>query len=519
MSDQRTVAAGVSAAAGPGGKLDRGTHVRQRDTMAHDIARLALLCAIGFAVIAAATLYWGYVRAEELAVRPDNQRRIAFDRRTHRGRILDRSGTVLAETEMVVGDDGSIVPRRVYNVPAAAPVTGFQTWRYGAGVLDDVTYGAGGAEAAYDEALRGDLGLTPRQLLATRVLHRPQQGRDIVLTIDADLQSYAAELLGDREGAVVVMDIDSGAVRALVSQPTFDPAALDSGALPSDDPSRPMFNRATQGLYPPGSTWKTVTLAAALDAGLTKPDDVVADGTAVEYFDGYGVACDNNPEGVNVFTISEAFGWSCNVTFARLAVELGEQLYREYAARFGLGDAPPFPLPVAESSLTRSEEMSEPELASAGFGQGEILVTPLEMALVAAAVGGDGSLPVPYLLEDVPGVRWSRLADERGTWRRALPRSTAQAMREIMVQSAQNGWASAARRGLDLRMGGKTGTAEVSDGAPHAWYIGFAPAEDPQVAVAVLVPHGGQGGDVAAPIAGRLLQRALDLDAVHDAGS
>ncbi|MFN2252264.1 MAG: peptidoglycan D,D-transpeptidase FtsI family protein [Anaerolineae bacterium] len=487
------------------------------ESLSRGIRRLALATLLGFAVIAASTFYWGFIRSEELSARPDNQRRTAFERRTHRGRILDRAGRVLAETETTVGESGEIVPRRVYPEPSAAPVTGFQTWRYGAGTLDDATYGAGGAEAAYDVALRGDIGQSPQQILASRVLHRPQQGRDVVLTLDRELQAYAADQLGDREGAIVVLDVNSGAVRALVSQPTFDPAALDAGDMPDEDPRQPMFNRATQGLYPPGSTLKTVTLAAALDEGLVRPGDVVEDGQLVEYFAGFPVACDNNPPGKDTFTISEAFGWSCNVTFARLATELGKRKFLEYGERFGLTSAPPFPLPVAAASLTADDEMSEPELASAGFGQGEVLVTPLHMALVTAAVAGGGAVPSPYLLEDVPNVRWSGLADERGTWKRAVPGDIARAMREIMIQSAQDGWASAARQGLDLRLGGKTGTAEVAGQTPHAWYIGFAPADDPSVAIAVLVPNGGQGGDVAAPIAGRVLNRALELEQQYEA--
>ncbi len=351
------------------------------DTARH-IRRLAALCVGLFAILAGATFYWGFVRAETLAARPDNPRRASFERRIARGRLLDRHGAVLAETSF----DADGEPVRRYPIPAAAPVVGFQTWRYGAGGSPDVTYGAGGAEAAYDAALRGDLGLSLRELLLAQLLHRPQRGHDVVLTLDAGLQAYAAELLGDREGAVVVLDVETGAVRALVSQPTFDPAALDEGKLNADDPRRPLLNRATQGLYPPGSIWKTVTLAAALDEGLVKPGDMVTDGDAEEYFGGFGVRCNNNPEGVNSFDIAHAYAYSCNVTFARLADALGASRFGDHARRFGIGDAPPFPLPTVRSLVSLDDELSPAELASAGFGQGEILVTPLAMALVGAAV-------------------------------------------------------------------------------------------------------------------------------------
>jgi penicillin-binding protein A len=482
------------------------------DPFTRNVQRLAALNLAAFALLAGATFYWGFARADDLAGRADNVRRIAFDRRIARGRILDRAGRILAVTEAAGTNDASAVPARTYPYPSAAPVVGFQTWRYGAGGSRDVTYGAGGAEAAYDVALRGDLGLGLRQLVASRVLHRSQQGHDIVLTLDADLQEYAAGLLGAREGAIVVIDVPSGAVRAMVSQPTFDPAALDAGT-PPDETERPMLNRATQGLYPPGSTWKTVTLAAAIADHKARPDDVVSDGDRTEYFEGFPVRCDNNPAGEVTFDLAHAFGWSCNVTFARLGAAIGERRYRDHARDFGVGEAPPFPFPVAASQLSTDDDIPLPELVSAAFGQGELLVTPLHMALVAAAVADDGALPVPYLLADVPGVRWRSLADARGTWRQAVSGDVAHSVRDMMVVSATDGWARSARRGLDLTLGGKTGTAQVADGAPHAWFIGFAPADAPRLAIAVMVVHGGEGAAVAAPIAGRVLAHALDLEA------
>ena len=488
------------------------------DPISSSIVRLAGLLLLGFLFVALGTFYWGFMRSEELSARPDNLRRIGFDRRIARGRILDRSGRSLAETVAEAGGDAEDgreagARMRVYPYPSAAPVVGFQTWRYGAGGNTRVTYGVGGAEAAYDVALRGDLGLSMRSLIASKVLHRPQTGHDVSLTLDAELQAFAAEQLGAREGAVVVIDVESGAVRALVSLPTFDPAVLDQGGSAADDPALPLFNRATQGLYSPGSTWKAVTLAAALDAGQIRLDDVVDDGETTEYFSGFGVSCNNNPEGTNRFDIAHAFGWSCNVTFARMGKSLGAATFSEYGRRFGLEAAPPFAIPVAEASLSADDLFGETELVSAAFGQGEILVTPLHMALIAAGVAGDGDLPVPYLLEEVKGVRWNAIADERGHWKKGVPARTAAKVREAMVVSARDGWARSAARGVNTSLGGKTGTAQL-DGlqAPHAWFIGFAPAESPRVAIAVLVVNGGQGGDVAAPIAGRVLDKAMSLE-------
>ena len=230
------------------------------EAIARNAIRLSGLFLALFVLMTAGTFYWGFVRADEMAVRPDNLRRISFDRRIERGSILDRRGRTLAESLPIEAQAldarsaGALA--RQYPYPAAAPVIGFQTWDYGAGGDARVTYGVGGAEAAYDPALRGDLGMSIRQLLASRLLHRPQAGHDIQLALDAELQDFAASQIGDREGAVVVLDIESGALRSLVSLPTFDPRSLDQSAPSPDDPSRPLLNRATQGLYSPGSTWK-----------------------------------------------------------------------------------------------------------------------------------------------------------------------------------------------------------------------------------------------------------------------
>jgi len=469
------------------------------------LAFLALL-----ALAAAATFYWAILRGPELAARPDNPRRIALDQATQRGRILDRRGTILAETRFE-----TVASRRIYPVPEAAPVVGYQTWRFGAGAGAGASYGTGGAEAAYDVALRGDLGRSVAQIAAASLFDRPRQGHDVVLTLDAELQRQAAARLGGgagRSGAAVILRVGDGAVRALASTPAFDPAALDDGA---ELPAAALLNRATQGLYPPGSVWKAVTLAAAIQAGIAREDDERDDGSAVETFDGFAVRCNNAPEGAVRFDLLHAFAYSCNVTFARLGAALGAERYRAAAAAFGLGEAPPFPLPTAAGSLSSDDALTLPELASAAFGQGELLVSPLHMALVAAAIAGDGALPAPYLLADVPGVRWSSIADERGTWRQAMSRGVAASTRRAMVVSARDGWARSAGlgRGEGFTFGGKTGTAETGGSRPpHAWFIGFAPADEPTVAVAVLVEHGGDGATAAAPIGGALLEAAARFE-------
>ncbi len=459
------------------------------------VAHVLLLLTLG---------YWGVVRAPRLLQRGDNARWQAFERRIARGRILDRRGQVLAET---VTEQPELATRR-YPHPSAVHVVGYQAWRYGAGL--SASYGSAGAEGAYDAALRGDLGLGLRGMAAARILHRPQRGHDLLLTIDADLQDLAAAQLADREGAVVLLDVSDGAVLAMASLPVFDPAVLDQSPPDPDDPRSPLLNRATQGRYPPGSIFKAVTLAAALEEGLAGLDDRVTDGDRAEWLGGLEVACGNNPPGVLAFSLEQAFGWSCNLTFARLGLQLGSERWARHALAFGIADAPPFPLPVAAGSVGTDEAPSGVELAGASFGQGRLLVTPLHMALLAAAVAGDGMLPKPYLLADVPGVNWRRLADDQGGWRRALSPGGAEQLRRAMVWAAAEGWARPAQDAAGLALGGKTGTAQLDGNQePHAWFIGFAPAERPRVAVAVLLVNGGEGSREAAPVGGRMLAAAL----------
>jgi peptidoglycan glycosyltransferase len=458
--------------------------------MNQNINRLAAALLAGFLVVAFGLAYWQLVRAPELWAREDNPRHLEIERRIQRGRILDRDGAELARTEM--GPQGA---RRAYPYPPLAHVTGFWSLRYG----------TAGIEAAFNDDLRG---LTS---LWDRLLHRPQVGNDVVLTIDLGLQRVADEALGDQRGAVVLLDPRDGAVLALASHPAFDPNTLDQEweRLRADE-SKPLVNRATQGRYPPGSTWKTVTLAAALQEGLVFPGDVFDDGDAELIVEGFPIHCDNNPHGVNSFDLAHAYGYSCNLTFARLGLELGTKRYKEYAARFGLGQTPPLEIPTAVSQLANAPFIGRVLLASTAFGQGELAVTPLQMALVAAAMANEGAIPQPHLLMRVQDREGSVLREvETGIWQIAVTSRVARLVGEMMVISVEEGWARGARL-PGVQVAGKTGTAEVGGGVePHAWFIGFAPADEPQYAIAILVENGGEGSRVAVPIARQVLEAAL----------
>lgn len=434
-----------------------------------------------------------------------------------RGAIYDRDGRPLAYGLQAEGGE----LRRVYTDPSLAHVVG-----YVSGLRTGVT----GIEASFNETL---LGLDRFDTQVSRLVYQPVVGSNVYLTIDSQVQQAAAQALGDRAGAVVVLDATTGAVLAMVSQPAFDPnrildrdymAALQAGCgMPG---CQGLFlNRATQGLYVPGSTWKTVTLIAALDTGLVAPDSVFDVGPPVEdergrYYvyrvDGGVVIDRNHPE--QVLNLERAFVTSANAVFGRLADELGADRLIEVAGRFGFGwpghaAAPPLEIETSAAQLANNPDRLYTNnflRAITGIGQGELLTSPLTMALVVAAVVNQGDVPNPHLLLAVRHPEGHLLREEpAGVWRpNTIRPQTAAQVRQMMIRMVESGSAAAVP---GLTVGGKTGTAEVGgDQAPHAWFVGFAESAARTVAIAVVVEHGGQGGSVAAPIFARVAAAALN---------
>jgi peptidoglycan glycosyltransferase len=295
----------------------------------------------------------------------------------------------------------------------------------------------------------------------------------------------------------------------MVSAPGYGPGSIaENGEALNADPSAPLLNRATQGVYPPGSTFKTVTAAAVLEHGVIGPDTTVeCPGELV--FDGFAVSCSNVPQGVGEYPFRDAYTFSVNAIFAEVGVELGWERLRDTAREFGFGAAIDFALDTTPSQLTSpGEPETVPLLASTAFGQGQLLATPLQMALVAATIANDGMQMRPII--GLAAFNGDQLVEqlESPSGRRVLDSEVAAQVREFMVAVIANGQAGGvAIEGV--RVAGKTGTAESGTGTSHAWFIAFAPADDPQVAVAVVVENGGQGGSVAAPIAGQVIRSAL----------
>jgi penicillin-binding protein A len=464
--------------------------------MTGNLSRLAGLMLSAFVVLSLGLSYWTVVRGAELLTLPNNARTIEFEKQVQRGRIFDRHGAVLADTRMTA--DGA---QRVYPYTPLAPVLGYYSLRYG----------VGGIEAAFNNQLRGYGADNSLALERYRLFHDIPVGNDVHLTLDLNLQREADRLLGERRGSIILME-PNGAVVAMASHPGYDPNRLDD-TFPqlSADPAAPLLNRATQGVYPPGSVWKTETLAAALDAGTTRPDRVYNDGAETLVVNGFPIRCNNNPEGVNSFDLAHAYGYSCNLTFARLALELGTPRYTEYANAFRATTDQPLEIPVAKSSLANGDLSNQVLLASTGFGQGELQQTPFSIAMIGATVANGGRMPRPHLLKEVTTRGGNRLQRPRLDPQGAPIRpETAEQVLQIMETAVNEGYANAAKV-PGTRVGGKTGTAQTGGPTtrPHAWFLGVAPVDQPRYIVVVMIENGGEGSEVAAPLAGRMLAAAL----------
>jgi peptidoglycan glycosyltransferase len=440
-----------------------------------------------------------------------NPRNVDDDLAIDRGRIYDRNGETIAGT---VFEDG--VGRRIYPDPVTA---------YVAGYYSPLLYGKAGLEATYDDELRGEAGQNLLTRAEDALLHRSPQGLDLRLTLDSDLQRKADQLLDGRIGAVVLLDVKTGAVLALASNPHYDPehlftadtAGRDAASAYwkqlTRDPDHPLVLRATDGLYTPGSTFKTVTASAAIDAGLASPDDTYRDDGSLDV-DGHVIVEENRPDGsVDTWTLRQGLAFSLNVVFAQVGLELGKDLLKKYAERFGFGSSVPFDLPVAKSQVASSDDFlnSNPAIADTAFGQGELQVTPLQMAMVAATIANGGSMMRPYLVDAVTtrGGSVVRQTDPK-VWRRPVTAETANTVRDLMINAVENGYANGAAI-AGLVVGGKTGTAETGSGEPHAWFIGFAGDPEPRYAVAVVLEHGGTGLTGPLQIARAMLATAMGV--------
>jgi len=428
-----------------------------------------------------------------LVTNPYNRRIHADEALIHRGSIVDTKGVVLAETQSVNG-----VNRRVYpQGKSAAHLLGYSS----------EIYGKAGLESIYDTVLLGMEGSDRIRNSYYRLLGQNQRrGGDVVLTIDSSLQKLAEELLGSRRGAVVLMDCRTGALRVVASSPGYDPNTMDSNwSRISQAEDAPLLNRAFQGAYPPGSVYKLVTAAGVLAA---KPNVAAETFDCAGSFtvDGYKLT-DSGTHGQ--VDLKESLAVSCNTAFAQLGLSLGaDRFYRTFSA-FGMNQQPMADIGTRVCTMAAAGQMSQTELAASAIGQGELLVNPLHMALVTAAIANQGRIMRPYLIEyikDSTGAVTRTTTSSR--WVNATTPAIAEEVKAGMVQAVRSGTATGATVS-GVQVAGKTGSAQNPHGESHAWFVGFAPADQPRLCIAVVVENAGAGGTVAAPLAGKLFTAAF----------
>ena len=461
--------------------------------------------------------YLQVVKADSLANDPRNVRAVKRAFSDPRGEILTADGVIVARSQPV---DDQFERLRTYPTgPLFGHLSGFFSFNFG----------ASGVEHAYNKDLSGRSPEQQFRNLGDWLIGKERTG-DAVLTLSSVAQEVARDALGSRKGSVVVLDPSTGEVVALWSSPSYDPSPLSSHSPKAaqevfdgytKDPTNPMLARAYRERYPPGSTFKVVTAATAIETGTATTQtgypvlrflDLPQSDKQLRNFGG------SNCGG----TMAESFRRSCNTTFGRIGLDLGEKLIDGMKA-FGVTEDVPFDLPEVRSAgpAPGSFRRNQPSFANAAIGQGDIAITPLQMALVAGAIANGGVLMAPHVvreIRDTDGRVVRRIGPSE--WKRAVQPPTAAAVTQMMVDVVRAGTGTAAAV-PGYTVAGKTGTAEAPGGpdgnAPHAWFIGFAPAEAPRFAIAVIVERGGDlgdeatGGRVAAPVAGKVLAKLLAL--------
>ena len=483
------------------------------------VLRVALALGLAYVLIGGTLTYWQVVRADALTLDPANPLVQAARQSSLPGRILDSRGTVLAKSVRLA--NGTVV--RQYLADASlGPLLGYRS----------AQFGTAGLEAAEDGVLIGLSEQSESDLLLRKLqfqLYRPQ---DVVLGIDMRLQKDAEQLMGNRRGAVVAIDPATGQILALVSSPGFDPNQVANPATAaaafqrlSTDPASPLLDRATQGRFVPGSVFKLVTSIAGLGSGAitaqtTYPDQPAEEKTGF-LVDGYRVIDGHHPftDGI-ALDYTQALEVSCNIYFAHVGLAVGGPALVQWAARLGFGAPIPFDLPTAASQVTGGGGplggfKDQVELANAAYGQAEVLVTPLQMALVAAAIANGGVLMQPHLVIGTRDAAGALHPVAPEPWRTVVDPAVASTIANAMQQAVEGAWGipfAGLGKVPGVPTAGKTGTAQLGGtGEPHSWFVGFAPVQGARIAVAVLLERAGSGATEAAPLASRVMADYLAL--------
>lgn len=485
--------------------------------MTKELRRISIVILLMFMSLFAAISWIQVIEAEALGQHEQNRRTLLDSYEIQRGSIL-AGGTQIASSTPT---DDMFSFQRVYVDSAMwAPVTGYYNPALGS---------ATAIERALNSELSGTGGTNFFASIERIISGQPQRGANVVLSLDPAVQQVAYDALVSEgyEGAVIAIEPATGRVLAMVSTPSYDTnlmavhdadAAEATFAALEDDPTDPLSNRAIAGnMNPPGSTFKIVTVATALASGKYTMDSMMPNpaaytlpGTSTSVQNAWGGTCG----GGATVSIGDALKLSCNIPMAELAVELGDDAILAMAEKFGFNLSFDIPLESTPSSYPRGLDAAQTGLT--GFGQGPVIASPLQIAMVSAAVANGGVVMNPRMVDSILGDDLSVLkAFENSEFGRALSADEAKALTQVLVAGVQSGAAQGARiDGVDVA--GKTGTAENGDEKPYTlWFTGFAPADNPEVAVAVVVEDGGgkgqsgSGDEIASPIAKKVIEAVL----------
>ena len=483
------------------------------------IRKVAAGCMLLVFLLLANITYVQAIRADELNSRSDNRRVLLDEYAKERGPILVGDEPVALSVET----DDEFAYLRQYPVPLLyAPATGYYS----------SVFGRSAVERSENDVLSGNDDRLFARRLVDLVTNREQRGGTVKLTLNPAAQQAAYDALGDNKGAVVALDPRTGAILAMVSKPSYDPNPLASHSVEEqqaawqvlqEDPEKPTLNRAIAQTLPPGSVFKIVTAAAALESGRYEPDSLIPGPaeydlpqSTVDLPNQSGEPCGSGPE--ELTTLTNALRVSCNTAFAYLGNDLGDDALREQAERFGYNSEPLTDEDLNAATSIFPAELDAPQTALAAIGQFDVRATPLQIAMVSAGIANDGTVMNPYLIEELRDPDRVKVLErtEPEELSRAVSTETAQELTAMMVEVVENGTGQNGQ--LDgIQVAGKTGTAQTTpERPPYAWFTSFAPADDAQIAVAVVIEEAPDtarddiaGGRLAAPVAKAVMEAVL----------
>ncbi|MBU5592588.1 penicillin-binding protein 2 [Clostridium sp. MSJ-4] len=485
-----------------------------KDDIFESIKKVLIVFLLCFLALITYIAYFTALKAPNIANKPENQRLIAKRNEVLRGTIYDRNKEALTKSERA----SITTQNREYTAgPMFVHALGYS----------DITYGITGLEKEYDEELMSSSRVTLnyetiinyfKNKEFSKIFEKDKEkiGNGVVTTLDYNIQKAAYDALGKERGSIVVLNPKTGEVLAMVSKPSYDPNNLKEiwNDIATDETNTPMVNRAVAGLYPPGSTFKVLTTASALEniPGITE-----------KTFNDTGKIVFNSKESLNNLNnvawgnlkLDAAFRHSSNVVFGTLALDLGNDKLKETAEKFYFNKSIPSDgFIINKGNFPNLQSNEKGHIAQTGIGQGAILSTPMQMALVAGTVANDGEMMKPHLVKEIVNPEGNKIRDiKEESLGKIISKDNSDIIKSYM-RSVITGGTGGPGAFDGTNAAGKTGTADYkdkngNDGAPHSWFIGFAPYEDPQVAIAVIVEGGGAGGGKAAKTAGTVFKAAL----------